>query len=198
MPEPLLPSYIDVNAIKSQALTQDASFSQAADAWNNDAVMRAAQSQEGAQTALANYGRQMQNVIEWYKTQNTAAQTALKSASSDSTDYTILFKNQKAELEALRQKVETERELSKVRQEQVAALEGRDEANYHTSWMGLTRPLKEESRTGLLVAAGFFGVLLLACITYIIRIRYQASNGFSFFRGGMWALSSLKKGRYSN
>ncbi len=202
MPDSLLPTYLDVETLKSTASMKKASFLNAKNAWSDEAVISAAQGTPGSVSNLTRYENDMITAINWYEDQNNAAQTALKSASSNSSDYALLFNNQKEALEALRQKVETERELNKVRQEQVAALEARDEANYHTSWMGLTRPLKEESRTGLLVAAGFFVVLALCCISYIsyiIRINYQGSSGFSLsglFRGV--GGSGFRRGRYSN
>lgn len=54
--------------------------------------------------------------------------------------------------------------LAAIRKEQADELRRKNEGNYHSSWMGLWRPLSEQSRVGLLVASVFFGLLALALL----------------------------------
>jgi hypothetical protein len=63
------------------------------------------------------------------------------------------------------QKVVKEAEtLASLRKEQADELSRKHLGNYHSSWLGLWRPLSEQSRTGLFVASIFFGLLAITLI----------------------------------
>jgi hypothetical protein len=63
------------------------------------------------------------------------------------------------------QKIVKEAEtLASIRKEQADELRRKGEGNYHSSWLGLWRPLSEQSRVGLLVSAIFFGLLAIALL----------------------------------
>jgi hypothetical protein len=108
---------------------------------------------------------------------------------SSTTDYYGMFVQKRTEVEELRKKVEAERQLEVIRQEQVKSLENRNEANFHSSWMGLVRPLKAESQVGLAVAAAVFALVVLLAAVFLYQNR---APDFGFFRGGF----RLRKGRY--
>jgi hypothetical protein len=190
----IVPTYTDVAALKGEAATKTAEFLMNKDAFSDDAVMRKAQGISGAGTALEGYKTTMRTIIGWYENQNVALKTALDSSSQ--TDYSIAYETKKAAVEELRKKVEEQRELESIRQQQVQSLEQRDTGNYHSSWLGLQRPMKEESRMGLLVAAGFFAVLAIVGIVYVYRVRVLEVSGIpdmGFFRGGF-----RNRRRYTN
>ena len=67
--------------------------------------------------------------------------------------------------------IEKERELNQIRKEQAESLAKKHAANYHSSWMGLYRPLKEESRIGLAVAAVGFFLIAIILIVYLVQIN---------------------------
>lgn len=68
-------------------------------------------------------------------------------------------------------------ELLNLRKEQAAALKDKYEGNYHSSWLGLYRPLKDESQVGLSVAAGIFGFLALLTLGYVVYTYYMTRSG---------------------
>ncbi len=194
----ILPSFIDTAVLESEATLQDAEFSAAKESFSQDAVIRQSTNLAGASSDIQSYQTKMKNVISWYDSQNTTLKTALKGVSSDAYDYVKAFNEKKDAVKELEKKVEQERILEGIRQEQVKSLENREEANFHTSWMGLNRPLKPESHTGLIVAAGAFAALALVLI--VIMYRSQAAPDFgglgsfgSFFRGGF----RMMRKRYS-
>jgi hypothetical protein len=83
------------------------------------------------------------------------------------------------EVARLRKDVKEARELYKVRKEQAEALTKRNESNFHSSWMGLWRPLRPESRTGLMVASMVMGVAALLGMLFMIAIRYNVFPDFT-------------------
>jgi multidrug efflux pump subunit AcrB len=62
--------------------------------------------------------------------------------------------------------LEKERTLNEIRKEQAESLAKKGAGNYHSTWMGLYRPLKEESRTGLAVAAVAFFLIFIALVVF--------------------------------
>ncbi len=64
-------------------------------------------------------------------------------------------------------------ELLEIRKEQSASLEKKYSANYHSSWLGLWRPLKDSTHVGLNVASAMFGLLGLLTVGYLGYIFYS-------------------------
>lgn len=58
-------------------------------------------------------------------------------------------------------------ELLEIRKEQSAALDKKYSANLHSSWLGLFRPLKDNTHVGLNVASVAFGILALISIAWL-------------------------------
>jgi hypothetical protein len=73
-------------------------------------------------------------------------------------------------------------ELIEIRREQAASLEKKYASNYHSSWLGLWRPLKDESRVGLNVASVMFGILAVLTIGYMLYARIPAIGGNAALR----------------
>ena len=75
----------------------------------------------------------------------------------------------KGETHVVKQQVKEARELNKLRQEQAAELQRKYGSNLHTSYLGLWRPLAEQSHMGLIVAAAMFALIAIASIVFIVR-----------------------------
>lgn len=65
-------------------------------------------------------------------------------------------------------------ELLELRKNQAAALENKYSANIHSSWLGLWRPLKDNTHVGLNVASVMFGILGFLTICYLGYVYYSA------------------------
>lgn len=179
--------YVDASSKQSQASKQDVVFAK------NQKTIDTFLTTDGTYTTgklaeLEAAESEMTTVIDWYKTENEALKGVLESVQNSAFSFSDTVNTKKTNVEKLRTQVEEERELNAVRQEQVASLENRYTANFYSSWMGLTRPLKEESHVGLLVAAGAFVLLGFLAIYYMIRMGVLAIPVFDFgssvFRGG--------------
>ena len=68
-------------------------------------------------------------------------------------------------------------ELLALRREQAAALADKYDANLHSSWLGLWRPLKDETHMGLYVAAAMFGIFALVAAVYLAYELTKARIG---------------------
>jgi len=108
-------------------------------------------------------------------------------------------------------------ELLEIRKEQSAALEKKYSANLHSSWLGLFRPLKDNTHVGLNVASVAFGILALISIAWLSysyatapvnataaataggvlnavrNASYEARNMFSNLTGGFRKVKSSHK-----
>ena len=78
------------------------------------------------------------------------------------------------QIKAEREKQNKSEELLAIRKEQSAALEQKYSANLHSSWLGLWRPLKENTHVGLNVASVVFGLLALLTIGYMVYTKLVA------------------------
>ena len=179
----VLPDYIDVTALRGESELKATDFENQKNSFNNDSVTQAAGGNPGASEALQGYKIAMENAIQWYEYKNAELKNTL--AASAETDYAQAYNAKKATVDTVRKTVTEQRELDAIREEQVKSLENRNAANYHTSWLGLQRPMKEGSHIGLLVAAGFFAILAILGFVYLYRVRMEI-GGFPDmgFRGG--------------
>lgn len=55
-----------------------------------------------------------------------------------------------------------------VRMAQVNELKTKNQGNYHSSWLGLWRPLTDDSRTGLFITSIVLGIVALLSIVFIM------------------------------
>lgn len=154
---------------------------------------RAADGQNDAQTQIDSAKLGLQTAIDQVAMANQAVKNALRENRAQNTELTYNLGVTKEALDTLKRKVEEERRLSEVRQEQVQSLVSKEEGNYHSSWMGLFRPLKEESRVGLLIAAIAFLLVGIAAVYYGIRTGVWAVPVFlqRFQTGGRRLVKKL-------
>lgn len=81
------------------------------------------------------------------------------SMTSESSELAAQVKKLETQVNATRKEVKEAETLANLRKEQADELRRKSEGNYHSSWMGLWRPLSDQSRVGLLIAAIFFGLI---------------------------------------
>ena len=134
-------------------------------------VERAAQGFQDALTTVERAKQDLRASVESVARANGQLKEQLRDQSGSSETLRTQLTITQTDVAALRDQVEKERTLNALRKEQAESLQKKTDGNYYTSWMGLNRPLREESRTGLLVAAIAF--LLLAI----------AGLGFGFWHG---------------
>ena len=72
----------------------------------------------------------------------------------------------KENIKVAEEELEKERVLNEIRKEQAESLTKKGAGNYRSVWMGLYRPLKEESRTGLAVAAVAFFLIFVTVLVF--------------------------------
>jgi hypothetical protein len=100
-----------------------------------------------------------------------------------------------------KEKLVNDETVAHVRDEQVDELRNRNSSNYHSSWLGIWRPLKEDSRVGLFVASIVLGSIAILSIFFLMSDPFlkllpasspiQPSLGKGKFTGGFWNI--LKK-----
>jgi len=75
----------------------------------------------------------------------------------------------KEETHVVKRQVQEARELNKLRQEQATELQRKYGSNLHTSYLGLWRPLADQSHMGLIIAAAMFALIAIVSIVFIVR-----------------------------
>lgn len=101
------------------------------------------------------------NTIQTRVNELTSIYQAMTTESAQATTRVNVLETQVNSTQKAVKEAET---LAAIRKEQADELSRKNEGNYHSSWMGLWRPLSEQSRIGLLVASVFFGLLSLALL----------------------------------
>jgi regulator of replication initiation timing len=84
----------------------------------------------------------------------------------------------KEDVKQASEKVQQERTLNMIRKEQAETLAKKHAGNYHSSWMGLYRPLREGSRMVFLVLAVVF-FLTVAHEHLTVTVRHHHENAQS-------------------
>lgn len=75
----------------------------------------------------------------------------------------------KKEVDMLKETVSNTETIANVRREQAESLKQRNIGNYHSSWIGLWRPLHEDTRMGLFVAALMFLLVTIVSVVFLFR-----------------------------
>jgi hypothetical protein len=129
-------------------------------------IPRMAQQIAGAE---AEYNKQTQgivNTIASLSTANKELKTLSEQMTEDIQSKESIIRKLKKEVHETSEVAEQERTLNMIRKEQAESLKRKYEGNYHSSWMGLYRPLKETSRFALLVVSILFFVIVLSILVY--------------------------------
>lgn len=80
-------------------------------------------------------------------------------------------------LKVTKDEVKKETTINDLRKEQAASLANKYEANFHSSWLGLWRPLSEQSFYGLMISSIFFALLAVVGIGVALRLYFGARRG---------------------
>jgi hypothetical protein len=78
------------------------------------------------------------------------------------------MEEEKKEVARLKSEAKETDQLTALRKEQAAELKTKYASNLHTSWLGLWRPMREDSYTGLLVASVVFGLIALLSLFFLL------------------------------
>ncbi len=69
----------------------------------------------------------------------------------------------------LKTEVSKSSELNSLRKEQSAELQKKYASSFHTSWLGLWRPLKETTPIGLIIASIVFALIGIASVVFYVK-----------------------------
>jgi hypothetical protein len=83
-------------------------------------------------------------------------------------------------------KIASDKTILNIRKAQSESLKERYAGNYHSSWLGLWRPLSETGRIALFVLSIIFGLVtvIIGVYMYYTGINLQNKGGYGFFSGG--------------
>lgn len=180
----------DMNQILSDAVSfNDETTSQFETSMKtlSDYVDMAANNMPSAKTAMEGAQTAIETAIHDMATKNNALRNIIKGTGNDSILVNEDIQTLRENVKELKERVGKAKELEALRKEQTRSLTDRKEANLHSSWLGLLRPLREESRTGLVVAGVCFLLLMLAGFYYLYRLGFftgSTNNAPDFFQGG--------------
>ncbi len=128
----------------------------------------------GAQSTYDKCVADMKNAVDKTAQLKQSLKTSLDQMYAVQTETVDSVNGLDASLQGLEKEVEEARKLNEIRKEQAAALEKRSDGNYHSSWLGLWKPLRDEYRVGIAVIAmgmGLIAALLLGLLFYEGHIR---------------------------
>lgn len=120
----------------------------------------------GAQSAIDTAKAAVDSALETIRRTTASVRAAGDTASAESDELRRDIETRRTALEQSKAIVSEAQVLSGIRQEQVVALKNKYDANYHSSWLGLWRPLSDQSRVGLFISALVFGIIALVSLVY--------------------------------
>jgi hypothetical protein len=129
---------------------------------------------QGAQTTYDSKKPIIEQKITELHTLNLELESTLNAMDTSQLQFQIAAKKDEiGDVKTLRDQKQT---LADLRQEQVAALAAKYDSNYHSSWLGLWRPMSSISQYGLSFFAGLFGILAIFLFGLIGYIFYKGSG----------------------
>ena len=96
----------------------------------------------------------------------------------------------KDEIADVRTSRDEKQTLADLRKEQADALATKYDANYHSSWLGLWRPMSQQSQYGLSFFAGLFGFIAVALLGWMGWTYYRGNSGTGAGVGGAGGLAN--------
>jgi hypothetical protein len=151
---------------------------------------------QDAQRDVTNAKSEIESGVSLLQARNNELQGKLQSLLRDNEQSSGKVKMLETQVETTQKTVKEAEILAALRKEQADELRRKGEGNYHSSWMGLWRPLSEQSRLGLLIATVFFGLVVIILIAlyakqvFPVIVAYfgwetaASGNGNSFQFGG--------------
>ena len=119
---------------------------------------------QDAQRDVSNAKSEIESGISLLQARNNELQEKLQSILNENEQSNSRVKTLETQVETNTKSVKEAETLAALRKEQADELRSKGEGNYHSSWMGLWRPLSEQSRLGLIIATVFFGLITLILI----------------------------------
>lgn len=157
---------------------------------------RAALKLAGAQEQIDNAKRNVEQKLTDIADINQSINNIIDEIAVGTQDVRTTIQQKKERSEMVITERNEAKAIAEVRKEQVQDLQEKNEGNYHTSWLGLWRPLASESRTGLFIASIVLGLIGLLSICFLMidpigkllpaisnaSSQYMPSEGFSLIK----------------
>jgi len=123
----------------------------------------------GAAADIDNAKRTIEHAIDAVKVQTTHLTSILNNIIREGQQSAQELNAKRGDIEHMEKNVSETKTIFELRKEQSAALVKKYEGNYHSSWLGLWRPLKDETRTGLIVTSVVFGLIAIICLVFYLK-----------------------------
>lgn len=151
---------------------------------------------QDAQRDVSTAKSEIESGISLLQSRNNELKGKLQTMLRENEQSSNKVKMLETQVETTKKSVKEAETLAALRKEQADELHRKGEGNYHSSWMGLWRPLSEQSRLGLIVATVFFGLVALILLALYAKqvlpviVAYfgwetanNAGNSFQFGAG---------------
>jgi hypothetical protein len=119
---------------------------------------------QDAQSAVSSAKSNIESGISLLQTRDNELKSKLKSLLNENTQSANKIQMLEEQIKTNKSSVTEAETLAALRKEQADDLRRKGEGNFHSSWMGLWRPLSEQSRLGLIIATVFFGIVFLIMV----------------------------------
>ena len=119
---------------------------------------------QDAQNAVASAKSEIESGISSLQTRDSELKSKLQAMLRENEQSAYRIKTLETQVATTKESVKEAETLAALRKEQADELRRKGEGNFHSSWMGLWRPLSEQSRIGLIIATVFFGLVALILI----------------------------------
>jgi hypothetical protein len=116
---------------------------------------------QDANNAVANAKSGIENCVSMIQTRYNELKKTLETMLYENVKSATRIQTLESEVNKNKKVVKEVETLAALRKEQASELQRKGEGNYHSSWMGLWRPLSDQSRLGLIIATVFFGLIAL-------------------------------------
>lgn len=138
--------------------------------------------------------RTIEEKISALQTLNQGLASKLGAMDISQLKYQIAAK--KDEIADVRADRNTKQTLADLRKEQASALANKYDSNYHSSWLGLWRPMSQQSQYGLSFFAGLFGVIAVAILGWMGWTSLRSGGGGAGVGGAVSNTNAL--GNFGN
>jgi FtsZ-binding cell division protein ZapB len=125
---------------------------------------------QDANNAVSNAKSAIENGISLLQTRANELKSKLQSMLRENEQSASKIQSLEREIKQNKEVVKEAEVLADIRKEQAAVLHRKGDGNFHSSWMGLWRPLSEESRLGLIIASICFGLIALILFGFYAKL----------------------------
>jgi hypothetical protein len=146
----------------------------------------------GAEADIANAKNQIVITINEMRHKENELENLLNVMIADQSANKDIVTSEKAEIDTLKKKIHDARTLNGIRKEQVDALKSKNIGNYHTSYLGLWVPLREQTRVLLFAISVCLILVGIASVVFIVWIGKFPDKLVSPTIGGFLTFSRRK------